>query len=219
MIFDQTGTMFVLAYLLGSIPFGYIIVKLFTGKDIRFIQSGRTGGTNTMRAAGFLAGMATALLDISKSALAVLLAKRLPQFQDPWLLIMVPILVIIGNNYSIFMISRKHQGTLKVGGGAGGAACLGGTFGLWWPSGVIVLVIAALVFYFIGYASVTTMSIAFVSTLVFTVRSIMTNSPWEYAVYGLLAEVLLVISLLPNIKRLKAGTERLHGLRAKRLHH
>ena len=56
----------VLAYIIGSIPFGWLIVKMKTGKDIRVIESGRTGGTNAMRAAGFWAGMLTAIMDILK---------------------------------------------------------------------------------------------------------------------------------------------------------
>ena len=46
----------VFSYLLGAVPFGLVIVRLKTGKDIRQVASGRTGGTNVMRAAGFLAG-------------------------------------------------------------------------------------------------------------------------------------------------------------------
>ena len=46
------------SYLIGSIPFGWIIVKIATGRDIRGIESGRTGGTNVWRAAGLLAGLA-----------------------------------------------------------------------------------------------------------------------------------------------------------------
>ena len=52
-----------LAYILGAIPFGLLIVKVTTGKDIRLVASGRTGGTNAMRAAGCWAGAATALFD------------------------------------------------------------------------------------------------------------------------------------------------------------
>ncbi|MCB0120106.1 MAG: glycerol-3-phosphate acyltransferase, partial [Anaerolineales bacterium] len=51
-----------LAYVIGSVPIGLLIVKIVTGKDIRQIESGRTGGTNAMRAAGFWAGFATAML-------------------------------------------------------------------------------------------------------------------------------------------------------------
>src|SRR5258706_14499639 len=64
-----------LGYLLGSIPFGLIIVKLKTGKDIRAVESGRTGGTNAMRAAGLPAGLLTALLDVLKAAAAVWIAQ------------------------------------------------------------------------------------------------------------------------------------------------
>lgn len=208
--------MMILAYLIGSIPFGYLIVKLSTGKDIRFIQSGRTGTTNSMRAAGVFAGLATIILDITKGAVAVILARQLPPFQSPWLLIIIPLLVIVGHNYSIFMIRKTDQGRLKWGGGAGGAPCLGGALGLWWPSAILALIIGAVIFYFLGYASVATMSLAFTSTLVFTIMAISFGISWAYSLYGVIAEGLLVISLRPNIQRLKEGTERLHGLRAKK---
>jgi glycerol-3-phosphate acyltransferase PlsY len=209
--------MFLLAYLIGSIPFGYIVVKIKSGKDIRTIQSGRTGTTNAMRAAGVGAGLLTVLLDITKGAAAVAIARLHPSFQQPWLLIIIPLLVIIGHNYSIFMLSKQVSGKLKIGGGAGGAACLGGSLGLWWPSSIIVLIIGILIYYFVGYASVTTMSIALSSTIIFALRAINIDpSSWAYAAYGFVAEILLVISLRPNIQRLKKGTERLHGFRARK---
>lgn len=208
--------MMILAYLIGSIPFGYLIVKISTGKDIRTIQSGRTGTTNSMRAAGILAGVGTIILDITKGAVAVLLARLLPPFESPWLLITIPLLVIIGHNYSIYMIRKTDQGRLKLSGGAGGAPCLGGALGLWWPSAILALFIGAIIFYFIGYASVATMSIALTSTIIFAMLAISFGVSWAYSLYGVVAEGLLVISLRPNIQRLKEGTERLHGLRAKK---
>ena len=66
-----------LAYIIGSIPFGWLIVKMKTGKDIRVIESGRTGGTNAMRAAGFWAGLLTAIMDILKELSAVWMAQGL----------------------------------------------------------------------------------------------------------------------------------------------
>ena len=54
------------------------------------------------------------------------------------------------------------------------------------------------------------------SSIIFVIRAAMGFSPWEYAVYGLLAEILLVLALRPNIKRLLNGTERLHGWRARK---
>ena len=51
----------VLAYLIGSIPFGLLIVKIKTGQDVRLVESGRTGGTNAMRAAGFASDVMTGI--------------------------------------------------------------------------------------------------------------------------------------------------------------
>lgn len=210
--------MLVLAYLIGSIPFGMIIVRLTSGQDIRQSHSGRTGGTNAWRAAGFQAGLLTAMLDIAKGALTVVLAKQFPVFaRNDWLLILVPLILIIGNNYSIFTLSRDRFGKLTIGGGAGGAVCLGGAMGLWWPSGLIILAFGIVIYYFVGYASVTTMSVALIAAIIFIIRAIEFGSPWEYVAFAFLAESLLMFALRPNIKRLVAGTERLHGYRAKKL--
>jgi glycerol-3-phosphate acyltransferase PlsY len=208
--------LFILSYLIGAIPFGFILVKLTKGLDIRTVQSGRTGGTNTMRAAGFWAGLSTAILDIAKGAFVVWLASQFDEFTNPWLLVIVPIFAILGHNYSIYLISRTPEKKLKIAGGAGGAVCLGGSIGLWWPSGIIIFLIAVLIFYFVGYASMTTLSIAFVSTVVFAIRAIISASPWAFASYGLFALILLIFALIPNIQSLLKGTERLHGFRARK---
>ena len=205
------------AYLIGSIPFGFILVKLIKGADIRTIQSGRTGTTNTLRAVGFVPALLTFLFDVAKGAVPVIIAKDLPAFGNPWLLILIPLLVIVGNNYSIFMFKRDEEGKLRYGGGAGGAACLGGAVGFWWPSGVIIILVGVLIYYFVGYASVGTMWVALGSSLIFTYRALFMGTPWAFVVFGLIAEGLLLISLRPNIQRLLDGTERIHGFRAKRL--
>lgn len=202
------------SYIVGSIPFGLLIVKGLTGKDIRTIESGRTGGTNVMRVAGPWAGLLTALLDIFKSAATVWLAKSVTP--NEWIHALAPIVAILGHNYSIFLAERNPDGRLRLRGGAGGAAAGGGAFGLWPPAALILLPAGFLVWYGIGYASVTTMSIGFIAAIIFAVRAWLGYSPWEYVAYGVLAEILLVWALRPNIKRLMNGTERLHGWRAKR---
>ena len=127
-----------LAYILGSIPFGWLIVKMKTGKDIRVIESGRTGGTNAMRAAGFWAGILTAILDILKAASAVWIAQALLP-ETHLLHVLAPVAVIIGHNYSIFVPKRNEQGRIiGLKGGAGGASSVGGAFGLWGPSIFII---------------------------------------------------------------------------------
>jgi acyl phosphate:glycerol-3-phosphate acyltransferase len=205
-----------LAYIIGSIPFGVIIVKLSTGKDIRSIESGRTGGTNAMRAAGLWAGLATAIFDVFKGMGAVFFSHILIPGNHVWLEVLAPFFSIIGHNYSVFLIERNENGWLRFRGGAGGATCLGGSIGLWFPSLFIIVPLSGLIYYFVGYASVTTMSIAVFSTLIFVVRALLGHSPWQYAVYGLLAFTALAWALRPNIKRLLEGTERVVGLRARK---
>ncbi len=215
-LLTKLGVLF-LAYLIGSVPVGFIIVKIVTGQDIRDVQSGRTGGTNAMRAGGFFVGLSTAILDIFKGACTVWLARALLVPEDIWVTVLSPMMGIIGHNYSFFLMSRGPNGKLRLGGGAGGAATLGGSMGLWTPSGPIIFVIGAAIFYFVGYASVTTMSVAVLSVLIFTYRAIIGVSPWQYAVYGILAELLLIWALRPNIKRLlTGGDERLHGYRKRK---
>ncbi len=206
-----------LAYVIGSTPFGLIIVKLKTGKDIRQVESGRTGGTNALRAAGFWAGLLTAILDILKGAVAVWIARLLaPNLY--FMHVLAPVAAIIGHNYSIFMPERDAQGRLvRLRGGAGGAPSVGGAFGLWAPSFLIIFPLGALFFFTLGFASVTTMSVAFFATILFAVRAWMGLNPWSYVLYGVLAEFLLVWSLRPNLKKLIEGNERvvrvsLHGL-------
>ncbi len=206
----------ILAYILGSIPSGLIIVKLSTGKDIRMVESGRTGGTNAMRAAGVWAGLATAILDVLKGYCAVLISHTLVPGMHVWLEVIAPFLAIIGHNYSVFLIERNESGWLRFRGGAGGATCLGGSVGLWFPSLFIILPVCALIYYFGGYASITTLSIALVSTSIFAIRAWLGLNPWQYAVYGLLSFFALAWALRPNIQRLLDGTERVVGLRARK---
>jgi len=200
------------AYVLGSIPFGLLVVKWRTGKDIRVIESGRTGGTNAMRAAGFSAGLLTAILDVLKGAAAVWLARGIGA--NAWILCLAPIAAILGHNYSIFLIDRK-DGRIRLRGGAGGAPTVGGALGLWPVSFLIIIPLGTLIWFGIGYASVTTMSVALIAIVIFTVRAALGLSPWHYVLFGILAEMLLMWALRPNIKRLINGGERLHGWRAK----
>ena len=86
------------SYLIGSLPMGLFIVKWMSGKDVRNIQSGRTGGTNAMRAAGFWAGLFTAILDILKGASSVWIAQAvLPD--NHVIAILAPISAVLGHNY------------------------------------------------------------------------------------------------------------------------
>ena len=197
----------VIGYILGSIPFGLLIVKMKTGKDIRHVESGRTGGTNAVRAAGFGAGLLTALLDISKGTAAVWLAQTMAP-NNHLVHILAPIAAILGHNYSLFLISRDEDGKLRFHGGAGGAPALGGAVGLWPWIFPIVFTGGALVWFTVGIASLTTMSIGLLVIIAFGIqisRGLMEPvNIW----YGVIAELLLLWALRPNIKKLMAGKER-----------
>ncbi len=201
------------SYIFGSIPFGLIVVKLMSGKDIRTVASGRTGGTNAMRAAGPFAGALTAALDILKAAVTVWLAQAVTH--NVWIHTLAPIAAVIGHNYSIFLIERSPDGRIQLRGGAGGAAAGGGAFGLWPPVAFFLIPLALLVWYGIGYASVTTLSVGLLTIIIFGVRAALGLGPWAYVVYGLLVELLMLWALRPNLKRLMDGTERRHGLPVK----
>ena len=209
------------SYIIGSVPFGLLIVKLRTGQDIRNIASGRTGGTNAMRAAGFWAGIFTALFDILKGAGSVWLAQAVAPAND-WLHVFAPIFAILGHNYSIFLPEFDENKRFKgLRGGAGGAPSVGGAFGLWPWSLAIILPLGVIVFFTLGYASITTMSVALFAIIVFAVRAV-NGFPWVDVLYGVLAELILIWALRPNIKSLIEGNERvvkfsLHGwLKARR---
>jgi len=206
-----------IAYLLGSIPFGWLIVKISTGRDVRQIESGRTGGTNVMRAAGVLAGLLTGIMDVLKGAASVWIARALVPADFPlytWVEVAAPLLAILGHNYSIYLIERHEStGKMTLRGGAGGAACLGGAIGLWPSAGLIILPLGLLVYLIIGYASVTTMSVALIAAIIFAVQAAQGALPWQYILYGVAAEMMLVWALRPNIERLRQGNERMHGLR------
>ena len=198
----------VIGYILGSIPFGLLIVKMKTGKDIRQVESGRTGGTNAVRAAGFGAGLLTALLDITKGTAAVWLAQTvLPE--NHLVHILAPIAAILGHNYSLFLISRDENGSLRFHGGAGGAPALGGAVGLWPLVFPIVFTGGALVWFTLGIASLTTMSIGLLVIVAFGIQIARGMMEPINIWYGIVAELLLLWALRPNIRKLFAGQERI----------
>jgi glycerol-3-phosphate acyltransferase PlsY len=201
-----------LSYVIGSIPFGLLIVKLKTGKDIREVESGRTGGTNAMRAAGFWAGFFTAMCDILKATVSARLAMWLMP-DHYWTHSIAALAAIIGHNYSVFLPKRDENGNFRgFRGGAGGAPSVGGAMGLWLPSVLIVLPLGALAYFTIGIASVVTMMVALFAVIIFAIRAAQGLMPWAYVFYGVGAELLLIWALRPNLKKLFEGNERVNAL-------
>jgi glycerol-3-phosphate acyltransferase PlsY len=104
----------IVAYLFGSIPFGYLIVRATKGSDIRHSGSGGTGATNVSRSAGKLAGVITLGLDVLKGAAAVVIARSIfedqPVAAADWWISLAAIAVIAGHIFPIWLRFRGGKG-------------------------------------------------------------------------------------------------------------
>lgn len=202
-----------LGYFCGAIPFGYLYVRLLKGQDLTKIGSGRTGGTNSFRAAGLGVGVLTSLSDVLKGAAAVWLTSWLaggalgPELL-PWALATAGVFAVIGHNWSIF---------LKFGGGAGTGPNVGWSAAIWlWILPVAFLVMGGML-YFVGMASVASLSMAAVSIIIFAARyAIGIDTTLAYLIGSIAAGLVVTWALRPNIRRVMNGTERLVGRRAKK---
>ncbi|MGD8634082.1 MAG: glycerol-3-phosphate acyltransferase, partial [Anaerolineales bacterium] len=135
---------------------------------------------------------------------------------NPWVEALAGAAAVLGHNYSIFLLERK-DGRWILQGGAGGASTWGAFFGLW-PLGALVSIPILLggIYYGIGYASVTTLSVPLLAGILFAWRAALGIGPWAYVLFAVLVEIIVAWALRPNIKRLIRGEERLVGWRAKK---
>jgi acyl phosphate:glycerol-3-phosphate acyltransferase len=202
-----------IGYLIGSVPMGYLVIKIAKGEDIRQHGSGRTGGTNALRAGGTVAGLLTMIGDALKGYCAVALARLVigPEVLATNLgtvsTAMAGLAAVCGHNWSLYLGFK---------GGAGTGPNIGATIAFWPIAGLYLLPLVPLTLFLIGYASVTSLLIAALVIATFVVRAALHADPnWWYVAYALAAAMAVVWALRPNIKRLFAGTERLVGLRAR----
>lgn len=186
----------VAAYLIGSVPTGYIIVKVAKGQDIREIGSGSTGATNVKRVMGKKWFFITLLLDAFKGALPVILAKIFcVSFTGIGLLpVIAAIAVILGHSKSIF---------LKFTGGKSVASGVGTILALNWVAGLIIAVIWAIVTYFSKYVSLGSIVALGLSPFIMY----FTGAPAAYVGYCLLGAVYIIWLHRSNIQRLIKGEE------------
>jgi acyl phosphate:glycerol-3-phosphate acyltransferase len=184
-------------YLLGSIPTGYLVVGILTGRDVRKVGSGRTGGTNAMRAGGVKAFVLTGIGDVLKGVAAVIVARLIT---GDWLVgqAVAGVAAVIGHNWSIFLGFK---------GGAGTGANIGVCIGLWPLSALWLIPLVPLGVFVVGYASITSLVIAALIPITLALRAAAGQSSWIYVGYGIAAALTVVWALRPNIKRLLAGTE------------
>ncbi|MBO0719265.1 MAG: glycerol-3-phosphate 1-O-acyltransferase PlsY [Blastocatellia bacterium] len=108
----RAAPLLLIAYLLGSIPFGYLLVRLLSGADIRATGSGATGATNVMRKAGRIAGVITLVLDAAKGFFAVLIVRRLVSGEpDAEIIIAISaVFAVIGHCFPVWLKFQAGKG-------------------------------------------------------------------------------------------------------------
>jgi len=191
----MTGFLVLLfAYLLGGVPFGYLLVKVVTGRDVRSEGSGNIGATNVLRTTGRLAGVTTLALDIAKGYLAVWLAGRLTQGSPLWMSA-AALAVMAGHAFPVF---------LKFKGGKAVASCVGAFLCL------TPLPLAAVLVVFVVTVAVTRYislgSILAAGSLPLAVWLI-SHPPPPIVLAALAAGAFIIWRHKSNIRRLRAGNE------------
>lgn len=192
----ELAVIFVTAYLIGSIPTGYIIVKAFTGQDIRKVGSGSTGATNVKRVMGKKWFFIVMLLDALKGALPVILAKYFTtSFESIGLLpVVAAIAVILGHSRSIF---------LKFTGGKSVASGVGTILALNWQVGLMIALIWGIITYASKYVSLGSIIALAISPFLMW----WCKAPIAYIAYCGLGAVYIIWLHRSNIKRLIKGEE------------
>jgi len=195
----RSALVIVVAYLIGSIPFGYLIVRGKSGDDVRQTGSGGTGATNVSRRAGKTAGVLTLVLDALKGAAAVLIAQKLGG--SDWITAGAAIAVVVGHIFPVWLGFR----------GGKGVATGAGVFLVLAP---IALLCAGLVFvaivFFTRYVSLGSMMAAALIPVFVWLHSVFVV-PMADLRPLLLATVvgalLIIFAHRGNIERLARGTE------------
>jgi glycerol-3-phosphate acyltransferase PlsY len=199
----KTFLIILLAYLIGSIPFGYLIVRLHSGADIRQTGSGGTGATNVSRRAGKAAGLLTLVLDAAKGVLAVFLARLWlsPDGKLTWPVGLAALAVIVGHVFPVWLRFRGGKGVAT---GAGVLLMLV-PFAVV-AAGILFLAVASLTRY-VSLASI--LAAAAVPIIVWVqLEFYQTRTDGETLVaFTVCAALLIIFAHRSNIERLTKGTE------------
>ncbi len=184
------GIVAVLAYLLGSVPFGMVMARAFGLGDLRAIGSGNIGATNVLRTGNKPAAFLTVVLDAGKGAIAVLIARALVAEDAAQL---AGLSAFVGHLFPVFLGFR---------GGKGVATFLGTLTALAWPVGLAACATWLFIALTTRYSSLSALVAAATSTLwmVFLHQG-------QLIILGVVLTILIYLRHWPNLRRLKAGTE------------
>lgn len=199
----------VIAYLLGSIPTGYLAGRLLRGIDIRAHGSRSTGATNALRTLGKWPALAVLLIDVLKGVAAILVARwfcpwlatelsALPpmdlQVWVPWAVCLAGIAALLGHGRSIW---------LNFTGGKSAATGLGVLLAMSWPVGLGAATVFGIVLALARIVSLSSM-LAAVTAIVLVCGF---DHPWPYRLLVIAGGLYVIIRHRANIQRLLAGTE------------
>jgi len=196
----QYAVVLPLAYLLGSISWGYMLLQLKMGVDVRQYGSGRTGMSNVLRTGGVRSAAVVLTLDIAKGVVAVVMARTVIDTDGAE--VAAALIVLVGHNWPVF---------LQFKGGRGILTALGG-LALMVPVAAIIatatfLAITALSRY-ISLGSVVGVMIGALTILALALAGVNSGT---YMVYGFIACAMIVWQHRDNIQRIRDGSERRLG--------
>ncbi len=207
----QYAALLPLAYLIGALPWGYVVLYLRRGIDIREYGSGRTGVSNALRTAGIRVAGLVLLLDLLKGVAVVLLARTL--IGDPTAEVAAGLLALTGHNWPIFLGFRGGRGIAP---GLGGLALMSPLAA---AMGVVVFIPSCLISRYLSLGSILGVisacgALLALILLEFNPLGFASNL---YLIYGLLGGSVIIWQHRDNIQRILQGTERRIGNPATRI--
>lgn len=192
-------------YIIGAIPFGLLLGRLFAGVDVRDYGSGKTGMTNVMRAAGTPAAALSLALDMGKAALVVILARWL--FGSPGAEAAAAVAALVGHNWPVFSGFRGGRGTAP---GWGALIALSPLSGL--AAGIAGVPAVALT----RYVSLGSILGTLTGAIALVALAALGRAPAEHIAYAVIGAALVIGHHRDNIGRLIRGEERKFTLRRPR---
>ena len=174
----------IISYLMGSIPFGLILTKIFLKKDIRDIGSGNIGATNVLRTGNKIIGYLTLSLDILKALIPVLYIK----FNYPELVYVSSLSVFIGHVFPLW---------LKFKGGKGVATYVGILFSINYILGFVFVASWLIIFFILRYSSLGSILATFIIPIF-----IFFNPNYENEYFFIIMFILILFTHRENVKRL-----------------
>jgi acyl phosphate:glycerol-3-phosphate acyltransferase len=188
-------------YLLGSLPFGYWLPRIFRGEDIRMVGSGNVGATNVFRLYGRRLGIAVALLDVTKGFAAAMLGIAAG---GALVGVLAGAAAMLGHARPIFLRFQKGGKMVATAGGA--------TFALAPLAALCCVAVWLVVFALTRYASLASIATA----LGLAVLVVLLDYPWPVVLFGVAGAAAVILLHRHNIRRLLAGTEHRFELRRPR---